>query len=434
MFSTRDGPVHYGDAEGFLRRIRTARPGSGQATFSQDRQFLTGNTPRMPQTRISCFWEAPDLGHETRAAVSLHGHTNRSKESLRFIPELARKSRLLDVLQKQCRKARIPVDFARAYWTPPLTPRLAFETEQRQIEKGLGLKSMVSLTDHDNIEAALELRNDPDLLDIPISVEWSVPFQGAVFHLGVHNLPGSRANRLTREMAAYTANPGQERLLELLAEFHDHPEMLVVFNHPLWAQSSLGVRRDGYVLERFLSRTVGFLHAFEINGTRSNPENRRVRELARAWNRPLVAGGDRHGCTASSALNLTGAESFPQFVNEIRREQRSHILLMPEYTRPMCVRNGRTLLDVIRPYPEYPDGSRRWDDRVFHPDDSGLAYRPISALWKRPPAFMEQIFACLRMGESATVQRAMRWAFNWVEMDAIRMDGASPAAAPEAIS
>src|SRR6202166_5247340 len=113
---------------------------------------------RMAETHLSCFWLGPVLGRETRAAVSLHGHTNRSKESLQLIPELARKGPMLhEALKKQCRRSRIPVDFSRAYWTPPLTPELAYATEKDQIESALGLRAIVSLTDHDNIKAPLLL-------------------------------------------------------------------------------------------------------------------------------------------------------------------------------------------------------------------------------------------------------------------------------------
>src|ERR1700730_9441494 len=100
----------------------------------------------MAETKLSCFWHEPDLGRHTRAAVSLHGHTNRSKESLQLIPELARKGPMLHAaLEKQCRRSRIPVGFSVDYWTPPLTPKLAYETEKNQIENTLGLKSLVSL-------------------------------------------------------------------------------------------------------------------------------------------------------------------------------------------------------------------------------------------------------------------------------------------------
>jgi hypothetical protein len=348
-----------------------------------------------------------------RAAVSLHGHTNRSKESLRFILEWARKAPMLhEALQKQCKRARIHVDFSRAYWTPPLTPELACETEKDQIERGLGLKSLISLTDHDTIEAPLLLRDAPQTARMPISLEWSVPFQGAIFHLGVHNLPERRAQGIMGDLAAYTRQPDDQRLLELLEMLDRVPNVLVVFNHPLWTQTCLGVQRKEHVLDRFLGCAVEFLHAFEINGVRSRKENQKVGELASRWERPLVAGGDRHGCAASNALNLTRAECFCEFVSEIRDDQRSHVLLMPPYNEPVSVRVTRTLLDVIRHYPQFPHGSQRWDDRVFHPGEGGGVERPISTLWKKPPAFVERILSCIRLAECGVVEGAARRIFR----------------------
>lgn len=366
----------------------------------------------MAETKLSCFWQRPDLGTDIRVAVSLHGHTNRSKESLQLIPQLARKGPMLhEALEKQCRKSRIPVDFSRAYWTPPLSPKLAYETERDQIENTLGLRAMVSLTDHDNIEAPVWLRGRGNS-NTPISLEWSVPFAGTIFHLGVHNLPGGQAQAIVQDLSAYTKNPTDEGLIELLATLDGFSNVLVVFNHPLWTQSCVGVKRGPDDLDRFLSFAVQFLHAFEINAARSENENRRVGELAAKWNRPLVSGGDRHGCEASGALNLTSAETFCEFVSEIRQEQRSHVLLMPQYSEPLGIRTARTLLDIIRNYPEYPMGSRRWDDRIFHPDENGGAARPISALWKAPPSYVENILSCIRWLENDTVQRAVERVFR----------------------
>jgi len=80
----------------------------------------------MAQSKLSCFWRKPDLGADALTGVSLHSHTNRSKESLYFIPQLAQKCPLLHAaLEKQCKMSAIPVDFARAYWTTPLNPKQA---------------------------------------------------------------------------------------------------------------------------------------------------------------------------------------------------------------------------------------------------------------------------------------------------------------------
>jgi hypothetical protein len=182
--------------------------------------------------------------------------------------------------------------------------------------------------------------------------------------------------------------------------------VLVVFNHPLWNQAQIGELRDGHVLNRFLSGHARFLHALEFNATRGSRENKAAQELAQRWRLPLVSGGDRHGCEPSVVLNVTRAQSFPEFVREIRQEQRSHVVVMPQYTAPLSLRTARTLLDVIRDYPEFPEGSRRWDDRVFHPDWRTGDDRCVSALWKVSPAFIERIFSVIRVLENNTVQRA----------------------------
>lgn len=367
----------------------------------------------MIESKFSCFWDGPGFSRNYLTGVSLHGHTNRSREALDFIPQLAQRLPMLHAaLEKQCKKSTIPVDFNKAFWTPPLTPMRAYETERDQVEDVLGLASLVSLTDHDTIEAPSLLRTVAETSQIPLALEWSVPFRGTTFHLGVHNLPSASAQAIVADLNECTRNPVERRICELLAMLDQIPDALVVFNHPLWNQSCTGEGRDGEVLDRFLRQTVDFLHAFEFNATRSSKENKQVIKLAERWERPLVSGGDRHGCEPSGALNLTRCETFSEFVDEIRRQQRSHILLMPQYAEPAVIRTTRTLLDVIREYPEYPDGSRRWDNRIFHPDAVGGADRPISALWNAPPAYVERTFACIRILENAAVQRVLRRMFR----------------------
>jgi hypothetical protein len=376
----------------------------------------------MAQSKLSSFWRKPDLGPDALTGVSLHSHTNRSKESLYFIPQLAQKCPLLHAaLEKQCKMSAIPVDFAQAYWTPPLNPKQAYELEKNQIENVLGLASMVLLTDHDNIDAPSLLRSVPETANIPLALEWSVPFRGTIFHLGVHNLPAARAQVIVGELSAYTRNPNDALLVELLAMLDELPEALVVFNHPLWNQSEVGKQRRGGVLERFMHCSARFLHALEFNATRKLRENKDVLRLAERWQLPLVGGGDRHGCEPSAALNVTRAQSFPEFVHEIRREQRSHVMVMPQYTAPLSLRTMKTLLDVIREYPEFPAGSRRWEDRVFHPDSrAGGEDRSLSALWEVSPAFIEHIFSVVRVLENSTVQR------TWARLFGGALDAALP--------
>lgn len=367
----------------------------------------------MPNPQITCIWKQPSVATKYRTAVSLHSHTNHSKESLLFIPEFAEKWPVLRwALKEWCKKSCRPVDFSQAYWTPPLPPKHAFELESNQIEIDLELMSLVSLTDHDSIGAPCVLRGLPDPVNVPFAVEWSTPYEGAVFHLGIHNLPEGRAHAIMDDFAEYTRNPSPPRLQELLAGLHEIPEVLIVFNHPLWDQRSLGRAVFLPLLDKFLLHFAHYLHAFELNAMRSWAENKAVAQLAAAWQRPLISGGDRHGCEPSGALNLTRASSFPEFVAEIRQEQRSHIVFMPQYAEPLGIRFLQTVIDTIRDYPEHPVGSRRWDERVFHMDFQLGFHRPLSVLWKAPPACLGGIFSIFRMIENASVRHALNVTFR----------------------
>jgi hypothetical protein len=315
-------------------------------------------------------------------------------------------------LDKQCKKSCRPVDFSTAYWRPPVSAKVGFDLESKQIEHELDLMSLVSLTDHDSMGAPTSLRQLSDSIQIPLAVEWSVPFEDAVFHLGIHNVPQNQAPTIMEDFADYTRKPCECRLAEILAALHEMPEILIVFNHPLWDQLGPGQLAFQLVLERFLQRHVEFLHAFELNAMRNWSENKRVVQLAERWQRPVVSGGDRHGCEPSGALNLTRASNFSTFVQEIREEQVSHVLFMPQYAEPRSLRFWQTVIDVLREYPEYPQGSRRWDERVFHIDCYTGCDSPLSALWKAPPPFLGRIFSVIRMAEKKSVRHALNYTFG----------------------
>src|SRR5215831_11235737 len=175
----------------------------------------------MANATVSYLWRDQGSYKGFQTGVSLHSHTNQSKETLDFLANLGSTYALIRPLlvrleRRAERKYGVRVDYASSYWTPPMTPKLAFELESRQIEN-LGLNSMVSITDHDNIEAPMLLRTVPSARRIPVSVEWSVPYGGVQdFHLGVHNLPSSRAKQWMRTLAEFTAKPKEARLKEIL--------------------------------------------------------------------------------------------------------------------------------------------------------------------------------------------------------------------------
>ena len=365
------------------------------------------------QRKVTCLWKEPGAAKLYRTAVSLHGHTNHSKESLYFIVEYASRRpllrRALASQEKRTRGKAITVDFWKGYWTPPLTPLAAYQLERNQVENRMGLASMISLTDHDNIDAPMLLRVVPEARRIPVSVEWSVPFGSTTFHLGIHNLPSGKAESIMADLRQFTKDPQEQRLGELLKMLHEIPDVLTVLNHPMWDHAGIGKEQHAHNLNTFAANHGMFIHAFELNGLRSWGENQAVLHFAEGWNQPVISGGDRHGCEPGSALNLTNAESFSEFVQEIRKQQRSHVLFMPQYAEPGTLRILESLLDVVREYPDFPSGTRRWDERVFHPDSAGVI-RPLATLWRKPPGFIELFFSAVRMLEVNPIRRALQLA------------------------
>ena len=341
----------------------------------------------MAASTVSYLWRDQNAHRGFRTGVSLHSHTNQSKETLDFLANLGNKYAVIrPVLGRLERRAKeklgLRVDYASAYWTPPMTPSLAFDLESREIEK-LDLESMVSITDHDNIEAPMLLRTIPSARRIPVSVEWSVPYGGMQdFHLGVHNLPSGRARQWMRALADFTASPKEVRLKEILAALHDEPNVLVVFNHPMWDLFLAGQEKHQFLVNEFLQKYGTWLHALELNGLRNWEENRATRRLAEQWNMLLISGGDRHGIEPNANINLTNATSFTEFVHEIRRQRQSHVLFMPQYAQPWKHRLLQSTLDAIRDYPDFPQGSRTWDERAYHADANGVM-RPLNQIWPK---------------------------------------------------
>jgi hypothetical protein len=91
-------------------------------------------------------------------AVSLHAHTRYSREVMALIPSyldripvvapLARRE-----MQAYARRHGRPIDFSKGWWNPPVEPGEVVASESEQIAGTLGLAPIVSITDHDTIEA-----------------------------------------------------------------------------------------------------------------------------------------------------------------------------------------------------------------------------------------------------------------------------------------
>jgi hypothetical protein len=369
--------------------------------------------------RISYLWKENDAARDYATAVSLHSHTNQSKETLDFIATMGKQFPWLrPAIMKYERRAQdrysLPINYSAAYWTPPLTPKLAFDLESNQISQKLNVMPLVSITDHDTIAAPMLLRTVASARHIPVSVEWSAPFGGdQAFHFGIHNLPSDTGAAWMKTFEEYTANPDEKKLTEILAALHALPNVLIVFNHPVWDLYLIGQDKAAQRVQDFLNVNHEFMHAFELNGLRHWEENRKVKKLAQHWNKLLISGGDRHGMEPNANVNLTQASTFTEFVHEVRYEGRSHVLFMPQYAQPWKHRILESTLDAIRDYPEFPIGSRCWDERVYHPNRNGEV-RPVRELWPGQvvPTWIRIVIGTVRLMGSRPVSGGLRMAWR----------------------
>lgn len=343
----------------------------------------------LKNTRLHILHEAESLASKAKSGVSLHCHTQHSHEMLDFIPHYASQIPIISYFwhkenNKYNRGEGRDIDFSNAFWEPPMNARSVFDIEKEQINDA-GLNALVSLTDHDCINANLELNESTENTHAPISLEWTVPFDYGFFHVGVHNLPKGQAAELTKILLDFTfaeENHTNEKLSEMLAMLNALPEVLVILNHPLWDIEMVGKERHRLLLKGFLGTHGRWIHALEINGFRKWSENKAVIEMAESLGIPIATGGDRHGCKPNTVINLTKAETFAEFVDEIRVSKRSEVVLMPEYKQPLHSRQLQSFSEILKNYPDFPEGRRKWFERVHFDVRDGLGPRPLAVHWQ----------------------------------------------------
>lgn len=368
----------------------------------------------MLRTTVQFLWHAAGLPGRYRTGVSIHSHTLHSRECLDFLPTVTKAvpflTQVLDYQQQRYRRLKgVDLDLTRAWWTPPLSARQAVELEAAQIRDRLQLEPLVSITDHDNLDAPISLQLLEDRPAPPLSFEWTVPFQGTFFHLGIHNLPAAVVRSLEADLAEYTASPSPERLPELLETLHSYPEVLVVFNHPLWDEKRVGGPRHEALVRVFIRRYRSYLHAIELNGLRPWSENQSVSKLAAAAGLPAISGGDRHGLEPNACINLTKAQTFDEFVAEVRGGL-SHLLFMPQYQESFSLRMIQNIADVLADLPAHSMGWSRWSDRMFYECEDGQI-RSLSDLWgKGGPSVVRAFAGLMQMVQNRRLRSALRLA------------------------
>ena len=335
------------------------------------------------------FESHPEGLNRFRTGVSLHGHTLHSREALRFVYRLAKKHKYVRVglgrgEARYLRANGTELDLGRAWWTPPAAPLDAWALEKNHIENGFNLQALVSLSDHDNIEAPLSLRLLDQCKEVPISVEWTVPFGPTFFHLGIHNLPPDRARELMDEFSRFTLTRGKvcqstPKLADLLQTLNESRETLIVFNHPCWDENGIGQVQHMEWMGRFFAGYGRYFHALELNGLRPWPENRQVLRMARDLRMPIVSGGDRHALEPNTMLDLTNASSFSEYVEQVRSGV-TDVFVTNQYREPFQLRVIQVLSEIMQNHENHGRGWRLWSDRVFYRCDDGVV-RSLTTLF-----------------------------------------------------
>ena len=264
----------------------------------------------LKRTQLHILHEKTDLSQRAKTGVSLHCHTEHSREMMDFIPIYAAKIPIVSYFWKKekarytAREGKEP-NFSTAFWSPPLPPTEVFSIEKKQINNA-GLDAIVSLTDHDCIDGNITLNQEVENDAAPISLEWTVPYEYGFFHVGVHNLPKDNALELSKTLIdfSFSENPEKPRLHELFSMLNDLPEVLVILNHPLWDIEMVGKEKHYVLLDNFLKEFAKWIHAFEVNGFRKWSENVAVMEMAETLGIPVVTGGDRHGCKPNTVIKF----------------------------------------------------------------------------------------------------------------------------------
>jgi hypothetical protein len=338
------------------------------------------------------------VSSDMRSAVSLHSHSECSRETLEFIPRFAKRIPLIArcykrALEQYQRENGRPLKFDEWYYRPPVTAAGVIISEREQLERRLDLPGLVSVTDHDTIEGPRDLRAS-GRTDVPLSFEWSVPFEECLFHFGVHGISPSSVDATMRSLAAYTAAPpndGGRRLGALLEELGECPETFVVLNHPCWDLAQVGQIRHDSTLLKLLRAHRDRIHGLELNGYRTWAENRCVLPLATGFNIPVVGGGDRHGLHPNAIVNLSRAPDLAGFAHELRVERFSSCVVFPEYADPFVARVLQTTADILRPCPSHPRGQTTWPERVFISVDG--RDQAVASMWEGGPFWLHGTLA-----------------------------------------
>ena len=280
------------------------------------------------------FRPCPQPSREFRSLVSPHTHSHHSVEKMRPLESVMRRWfmwPLRAIVRRAFGLHRVPdLTYADLWYSPPYSPEEVLKMETEAVEP-LGFNAVqLAITDHDEIAGSVELRQlrPAEARRFALGEELSFPFEGHYFHLGITGLPPDRAGEIHSSLQAAARSRRPDDVFDLLQA----ARCLVVFNHPLipWTRNG----DSSAAARRLLQRYGHAIDALEFNGMRGRAENDRVLELARHLGKPVVGGGDSHLLLASSTVCGSGADSYADFVEEVKNG-RSVPVIKSDYFAPM---------------------------------------------------------------------------------------------------
>ncbi len=162
---------------------------------------------------------------------------------------------------------------------------------------------LVTVTDHDSIDAAEGLRRHDDFF-LSEEATCRMP-SGTEIHVGIYDIEERQHIEIQRRRAD----------IESLAAYLDEQDLFFTINHAL---SRLTGRRHASDFELFEALFPGFE---TLNGHMLPQTNRRSAKLAETLGKAPVAGSDAHALTSAGLAwtSVPGARSKADFLEAVRR-------------------------------------------------------------------------------------------------------------------
>jgi predicted metal-dependent phosphoesterase TrpH len=206
-------------------------------------------------------------------------------------------------------------------------PRAVYETLKR---RGMDL---VTVTDHDSIDAAEELRRYPDFF-LSEEVTCITP-SGNEIHVGAYGIEERHHVELQRRRKDVPA----------LAAYLREQNVFFSINHVFSSLTGRRTDQDFQLFEREFP-------AIETrNGQIPRANNRSAERLAEEWRKAVVAGSDAHtlSCLGLTSTDVAGARDIPDFLRALRRGRARAYGASGDYGKLT-----RAVLEIgLRPVSEY---------------------------------------------------------------------------------